>query len=273
MRIFDLVLRNWYVSLQIGRSMQARTANKYSVGYTDWEAAKKAAKGYETAQILSKSVFAAREVKAGRATFERDSVLFYEAQIDHALMTWLQYAERHEKEIRVMDFGGGLGSLYYQHRNLLMQMTNPLWGVIEQPHFVLAGKKEFQTSQLQFFETIESCVSTVRPNFIVISSVLQYMQAPYELLESLLVLGLPYVLIHRTMARRTGKEQIAVQHVDPMIYQSSYPLWFMDANRIENIFAQYGYQVQDCFDPFPSSYFGPDDAQTPYISWFVVKKD
>lgn len=170
--------------------------------------------------------------------------------------------------ISVLDFGGSLGSSYRQNKPFLRN-TSIQWGVIEQKHFVEIGRNEFEDGTLKFFETIHECVSAIHPNFVLISGTLQYMEHPYQVLESILELKIPYILVDRTMARSDQSDEIAVQHVPEQIYKASYPLWFLNANRIEECFAKFGYKLIDRFDPCPGSSFGPEEQPPyPYMGWF-----
>ncbi|WP_345796629.1 methyltransferase, TIGR04325 family [Castellaniella sp. MT123] len=259
--------------MELGKlSPVARVGNEYEVGFKDWTDAAKRATGYDAQAILNKVVDAALQVKDGEVAFERDTVTFKQREVVYQLFAWLMYAASREGALRVMDFGGALGSLYYQHRFLFDRLNDLRWGVVEQSHFVHAGRKDFEDHALYFFETTQECADEIRPNFLLLSSVIQYLESPYQVLAELLDRGVPYVLVDRTMARRGMAEEIAVQHVPPSIYDASYPLWLLDANKLESCFADHGYQVFDNFDPFPGSYFGPAGGRAPYQGWFLVRK-
>jgi putative methyltransferase (TIGR04325 family) len=245
---------------------------RFECGCSNWEEAIKKSTGYDESSILSKAIAAAIEVRDGRAKFERDTVVFYNQEYDYPLLTWLLYAILHAGCVRVLDFGGALGSLYYQHRSLLEQYPGFAWGVVEQEHFVKAGQKEFETEWLHFYNGIKCCFETMRPNFLLISGVLQYLREPYALLAKVLDLRLPFVLIHRTMAQRQLPEQVAIQRVPSTIYDASYPTWILDANRLESEFDLHGYDVLDNFDPHPGAFWGPDNMQMPYQGWFLVRR-
>ncbi|MFC3678317.1 methyltransferase, TIGR04325 family [Ferrovibrio xuzhouensis] len=274
MKSVTLKLGVWRMALEAGRAEGpvSSRGNRFETGFGDWNAAAAAAVGYDATAILDRAVAAARDVRDGRAMFERDTLTFHRREFDHALLAWMLYAGSRGQPLRVLDFGGALGSLYYQHRRWLEHLSGFAWGVVEQAHFVAAGRREFETPALHFFATAEDCVSQLSPDFLLLSSVLQYLPRPHEILGRLLAGQFPFVLIHRTMAQRHGPDEIAVQHVDPAIYPASYPLWLLDAVQLEAIFAEYGYEIVDNFDPYPGSYFGPPGHEAPYQSWFLEKK-
>lgn len=262
-------LANWCLVLELGRKSVPVADEEYEIGFSSWAEAAARTSGYDAQAIFDKAVNAAGLVRDGRATFERDTVTFAKRELAYPLLAWLMYAAQRDGALRVLDFGGALGSLYYQHRFLLDELSDLQWGVVEQEHFVDAGRAGFETTALRFFTSPELCIEAIQPNFLLLSSVLQYIEEPYALLDSLLARRFPYVLVGRTMARRGMKEEIAVQHVPQSIYEASYPLWLLDADRLEAAFSDNGYLVLDNFDPYPGSSFGPVTARAPYQSWFL----
>jgi len=273
MKRYEAQIGAWRIAVELGRlAPVAHVGNEYEIGFKDWADAAACATGYDAQVILDKVVAAALQVRDGEVAFERDTVTFKQREVVYQLLAWLMYVATREGALRVLDFGGSLGSLYYQHRFLFDRLNDIRWGVIEQSHFVHAGRKNFQNRALRFFEDAKECVEEIQPNFLLLSGVLQYLEYPYQVLAELLDRGLPYVLVDRTMARRGMADEIAVQHVPSLIYEASYPLWLLDANKVEMCFADHGYEVLDNFDPFPGSYFGPVGGLMPYQGWFLVKK-
>jgi len=259
---------------QLRHEQEFRKNNVYFEGsYANWKDAQKAAAGYNSPLILEKAVSAMRLVREGKAKYERDTVLFDQVQISYPLLSWLLYAASCTSgRLSVMDFGGALGSSYYQNRTLFDHLSELRWGVVEQENFVSAGIAEFQTDALRFFYSPDECISVLQPNFLLLSSVLQYIERPLDLLGYLLAKNIPYVLIDRTMAHRLGQDRLAVQHVPDWIYKASYPVWFLDAVKLEQCFEQHGYEVIDTFDPHIGSTFGMEGFRAPYMGWFLKKR-
>lgn len=191
--------------------------------YPDWASAVAAAKGYDAANILEIQRAAMRRVRDGEAVYERDSVLFDKIEYFFAtLAALLLIASRTNNRLSVLDFGGALGSSYYQNRALLAHLPEISWHVVEQPHFVSAGQAEFQTGQLRFYPTIRESWAARRPDVVLLSSVLQYLENPNGLLAEIATLGPDYILVDRTPVLDRGPERITVQTVPPVIYPASY---------------------------------------------------
>jgi putative methyltransferase (TIGR04325 family) len=280
MRLFKIHLAGVSVDVQVSRESSSvgaqrqytSTHNTYHGDFTSWQDAIKHAKGYDSPLILKRAVEATRAVVSGDAACERDTVLFDRPQIAHPLLAWLLYAASvNQGYLSVMDVGGALGSSYRQNRPFLSHLQKLRWGVVEQENFVKVGQAEFQTDELQFFPETKDCFQVMEPNFLLLSSVLQYLEHPYQLLAALLQSDIPFVLIDRTMAHRFGRDRLAVQKVPPTIYDASYPVWLLNSDRLEEVFKEAGYETVDHFDPHPGSTFGPPDFSSPYAGWFLRK--
>ncbi len=86
--------------------------------FRSWEHAEKKCTGYDSEIIFNKVKDAARQVKNGDAAFERDSVLFHEPDYSKTLAKAIKLilSAKNAKKINVLDFGGSLGSTYFQNR-------------------------------------------------------------------------------------------------------------------------------------------------------------
>ena len=139
--------------------------------------------------------------------------------------------------LSVVDFGGSLGTTYFQNKYVLDQIKNVSWSIIEQGNFVECGKKYFQDKRLKFYENFEQCLKKERPNILVLSSVLPYLEKPYKFIEDVLNKGFEYILIDRTPFVQC-KDRLTVQRVNPKIYKASYPCWFFDEKKMMKILSR-----------------------------------
>jgi putative methyltransferase (TIGR04325 family) len=177
--------------------------------YASWQDAVAATSGYDQDQILSRILDATRKVESGQAAYERDGVLFDRVQHNWPLLASLVWvAAREAGELRVCDFGGFLGTVYRQSRSFLGHLGHLRSGVVEQPHFVAAGKAEFETQALSFYETLADCSNAIAPTTLLLSSVLQYLPEPYAFLDQAVSLGFPYLVLDRTALIDAPEDQI-----------------------------------------------------------------
>jgi putative methyltransferase (TIGR04325 family) len=205
----------------------------WSGDYDSWHAAKAASSGYDSQVVLDRVKRATLAVKEGRAAYERDSVLFDEVQYSWPLLAGLMWvAARHRGALDVVDFGGALGSSFHQNRRFLQSLDRVRWNVVEQPHFVDCGRQSFETEQLRFYQSIDDCFSAgCTPQVLVLSGVLQYLEDPHALLDS--VRGrFGFILIDLTLVHEGRNDRLTVQTVPSSIYPASYPCWALSQERL-----------------------------------------
>lgn len=220
----------------------------YFGDYSSWEAAKFKSGSYANPEILRRTRDALLKVKTGQAVYERDSVLFDTVHHSWPLLACLQrVALENDGCLSVLDFGGSLGSSYFQCRGFLTTLHKLEWSVVEQKDHVECGKREFEDDILAFYYNVEQCIKIRNPNVILFSSVLQYIEKPYDLLSSILYHGFNNVIIDRSPFRRCKRDMITVQKVSPKIYDACYPSWIFSDSKFKAFFMK-NYQLFAEFD-------------------------
>ncbi|HEU5166443.1 MAG TPA: TIGR04325 family methyltransferase [Chitinophagaceae bacterium] len=199
--------------------------------YNNWDEAAKQSTGYNTDLILQKCKESLIKVRNGEAVFERDSVLFDNIEYSWGVLAGLQKAAiENNNQLCVLDFGGSLGSSYFQNKTFLKNLAKIDWCIVEQKNFVECGKKDFSSEELHFFHSIEECLQLYRPNVLLLSSVMQYLDQPYEWLHRLIRQGIKYIIIDRTPFANSDRDFLTIQHVSKEVYEASYPVWIFDKN-------------------------------------------
>ena len=196
--------------------------------YPDWAAARAASAGYDHAAVLARVLAATREVHAGRAHWERDGMAFSEPMGETPLLAALRQAvPASGRLLRVVDFGGALGSTWWQHRMALRAFARVKWRVVEQPHYVAAGG-EFADDQLSFHLSLADALAADVPDVILLSSVLPYIESPLALLRDIAAQRPAHVIIDRTPLVCAGPTRLAVQHTPLELGGGSYPCWLFE---------------------------------------------
>jgi putative methyltransferase (TIGR04325 family) len=201
--------------------------------YADWEAAVAASTGYDSEEIFRKTCDARLKVLRGEAAYERDSVLF-----DHVEHSWpllahlLWIASLKGNRLRVVDFGGSLGSSYFQNLVYLRHLTELNWCVVEQPRHVDFGKARVADGRLSFAADLDAALASVRPDVALFSGVLMYLQDPWEALGRATEHRVPFVLMDRTLVIGEATDRLMVQVVPPSIFRASYPCWFLSETKL-----------------------------------------
>ena len=198
--------------------------NKFKYGYKSWEEAQSLCTGYSSDSITESVVESSRAVRDGIATYERDGVLFDRIQISWPLLASLLGTPRESDVLRVLDWGGSLGSTYRQNLELINRSGLKVeWTVLEQSHIAEIGNEEFQTDSLRFVSSTDSITGS---NFdvVIFASSLCYLDSPQDAIREVHKLEPKRVVIDRTPVSKSGKDLIGVQKSGGALYKASYPI-------------------------------------------------
>lgn len=238
----------------------------FSGDYKSWEEVEKLCGGYSKTNILDKTLASTLKVKNGEAVFERDSYIFDKVQYSWPLLASLfKVAAENQNSLKVLDFGGALGSHYFQNRGFLKPVKIESWTVVEQPHYVKAGSEQVADGVLSFVESIDEVKNA---DVLILSSVLQYLKAPYEWLDKFIEKGIKYIIIDRTALSLEGRDRLTLQKVPPEIYEASYPAWFLDEKKLLSKFEEKYSLIRD----FNVTIDSADGIPSTYKGYFFVRK-
>ena len=223
--------------------------------YSTWSTAREDSKGYESAAILARVRNATEAVRRGEAAYERDGVLFREEKVAWPVFGALMaVAAQSGGRLDVLDFGGSLGSLYWQHRQLLNRFSDVRWSVVEQAHFAEYGAEHLADDTLRFYSGVDACVAGNAPNAIVLSSVLQYLPEPESILATLSSIDSARILIiDRTPVAPMPESRLVIQHVPPSIYPATYPMWIFAESMLHTWLERYWTRIDRTFGPEPAA--------------------
>lgn len=225
---------------RLTRILRAWKYRGWQGDYRNWEEAMAASSGYDSDEIIEKVRRAALVVKAGKAAFERDSVLFYGEEFNWPLVAAVMTAAAAHGRLNVLDFGGSLGSLWFQHKKYFKIIEDSVWNIVEQEKFVHIGRAEFEDQHLQFFNSAPDAIaSNGKPSILILSSTIQYLREPYKVLANLCRLKIPYLFVDNSYFSSSGRDRLTVQTVPEEIYSASYPAWFLDYRKVIDLVSQY----------------------------------
>ncbi len=219
--------------------------------FPDWNVAKRRSEGYDSAAIARKTLHASLLVRDGKHPYERDGVVFASAQHEWFLPVCamlLRIGIQNGNRIRVLDFGGALGGVFRAARPFLAVLDGITWDIVEQRRIVELGRAHFQRDGLRFFFSVEESVSATRPDVVLLSSVLQYLEDPYRLMADLTQRGIPDILLDRTLFAEGKGDQVMVQVTPRTIYRGSYPVWLLSWQRLRAFVEARGYSLRYEFE-------------------------
>ena len=226
MSSFRSRIKAWVPPAAVG--MLRRTARRgvyFSGNFQTWQEAQSKAEGYDQGAILDRVLNATREVCQGRAVFERDGALFDQKTPPYALLAAVMRVLATQKPIHILDFGGALGSSFFQCRDWIRGIGSVAWSVVEQANFVEAGRAHIHEDGLHFFKSMKECIaSNGAADLILFSGVLQYVPDPWSILSEAVTYGPRMLVIDRTPFHPANSERIRIQHVPTSLGRASYPV-------------------------------------------------
>lgn len=228
---------NWIPPAMVRAIRQIRGGGiRFEGPYATWADASVHCTGYDAEDILAKVLEATLKVKLGKSVFERDSVLFNQIDYTWPMLSGLMWAAaRNKGRLDVLDFGGSLGSSYFQNRRFLQTLPELRWSIVEQAHYVEAGQTHIQDQHLHFYKTIDDCLAVNRPNVILLSSVLQYLEDPIDLIKKLSAIKATCLIIDRTSFSNSTVDTTLIQKVPASIYLASYPMWVFSISKFHQL--------------------------------------
>jgi putative methyltransferase (TIGR04325 family) len=239
--------------------------------YSNWIEAKQDCSGYNEENILNKVKESLLKVKNNEAVYERDSVLFKNKQYSERLLIGLLYiAAKNNYMLNVLDFGGSLGSTYFQNREILAHLKSLKWNIVEQDNFVLEGKKSFENDELKFYSNLKDCIYENSIDVIILSSVLQYLDNPYLFIKELQKFNIKNIIIDRTSFIKGQNERICKQIVPERIYKASYPIHFFIESNFIRIFNE-KYNIKDSFKSYCDGDYIFEDGENAYWKGFRLE--
>jgi putative methyltransferase (TIGR04325 family) len=237
--------------------------------YASWADAQKKANGYDDNVILEKVKEALLKVKKGDAVYERDSVLFNEIEYSWPFLSALMWIAANNKGmLNIIDFGGSLGSSYFQNKHFLETLEGVKWNIVEQEKFVDCGRTYFQDNQLKFYYTIAECLENEKVNALVSSSTIQYIENGDSLLDEMVNHGFEYIVFD-LIPTWDQADRITLQVVPPSIYTASYPCRIMNEQKFLSHFEKH-YTLVTSFESSHTIYI--EGAPLPYKGYIFRKK-
>ena len=210
----------------------------WSGNYKNWAEALQKAKGFDETFVIEQSKEALLKVKNGEAAYERDGVLYQEHNYSWGVLAGLQKAAiENDNSLCIIDFGGSLGRCFYQNIPFLKNLKKVEWCVIEQKKTVECGKTFFENEQLKFYASIEEALQFHKPNVLLLSGVVNYLEYSYKWLDQFNALKIPYVLVDRTSFTSEDKDLVTIQ--ENKEEDSSYPCWFFSESKFIKKFTNY----------------------------------
>jgi putative methyltransferase (TIGR04325 family) len=142
------------------------------------------------------------------------------------------------KPLRVLDFGGGGGDYFYQFQKFVPYIAFD-WTVVETPALAEAMQQKHggESQKIRWVDSLE--MTEDEYDFVLCSSVLQYLEQPFEVLEDL-VKKSGFVIINRIPLIDSSDHFVALQRILTKKKRGSYPAHFFSEKRFLKTLSMYG---------------------------------
>ena len=170
-------------------------------------------------------------VRNGAAVATRDSVILSSPEYQFALLAGLlKHAVAHET-LNVVDFGGSLGSMYFQFKRFAPRAAIR-WNIVELPEMVDCGKEFLESDELGFHGSLEECLRSEHPQVGILSGVLHFVSEPYPLLATFAASTCRGLIIDRVPLTDLQGDMAAAHMVSGTRFASdrSFPCWLFSSN-------------------------------------------
>ena len=199
----------------------------FKFGMRDWKSAQSMSVGYDDPIILERVRVATLLIQDGFEGFHRDGILFSGKKKEQEFLDALNLILVSQTELNVLDFGGDLGSLYFQHKEELDNLQLKIrWNIVEQINYVNLGKQSIKDPRLHFYTDIAELVKDTgkKLDIIILRGVLSYLENCWEVLQELVSLDATVIFVDRTPFTNKKNDDFGIQLISDAIYDTSYPI-------------------------------------------------
>lgn len=214
-----------------------RRGVSFSSPLSSWEEGKRVGAGYQEQEILNRVITARSLAKVGAGKIERDGVVLSappEPPWRLLAAVWLAMS-REQEVVRVLDFGGGLGSTFDLCERWMGNCLELRWFIVEQGHVAAAGRVQNTNERLKFGSSIEEARQEGEYDLCILSGVLQYLRAPEDVATAIVELRPKVVLVERTPVASVVYPLLTVQK-NRYPLAGRYPAWLFPEGYVERLF-------------------------------------
>lgn len=212
--------------------------------FSKWEEAKKITRGYDHQDTAINSFSAVKSRFLEREErFERDGFILKDEAKNLYLSEAIKKVIGKKSELKILDFGGGFGSLYFNNRSILPKAINKDWLIFELDSVVKQSKRVNELKVLKFTNLWKSVLTNARGRFVIFSGVLQYLEDPRFSFEEILKKKPSYIFLDRTpfLSNQQSKNRLCIQINPQILGSSSYPLWLFRPMYFSEILEKHGF--------------------------------
>jgi len=127
---------------------------------------------------------------------------------DYPALYWMQ---RIEGPLRIFDFGGNIGNLYYSYQQYLSNRADLAWTVYDLPAVVAAGRRIAQERHAQFLHFTDRPEADAQTTLLLVSGALHYWEQSVEAMLDRIAIRPSHILVNRTPMHERQRQYVTVQ--------------------------------------------------------------
>jgi putative methyltransferase (TIGR04325 family) len=166
-----------------------------------------------------------------------------------------------EGKANVLDFGGGLGMVYFELARILADRINS-WTVTELPEISSYGNQHLADGRLTF--TDKEPVD--QPDFVIASHVVQYLAKPYDALSKLANLN-PKIIVLHELPLSTKGPQFGIQSLLAELGGGIRPVQFLVSDTIQSAMPDFTLLAE-----IDLPRWAPDVIDTKHVAQLYLRK-
>ena len=204
--------------------------------FKSWDKAKRYSRGYNDKKILEKVITAVKFCQKNKNFFERDGTVIKDKKYPKKIINFLNKKYK-GKTLNVLDYGGSLGSFYFQNIKKLNSIKKVSWSIVEQKSYVDTGNKIFKKKKISFFNNLDFVLKKFVPNVVLFSNSLQYIKNYEKILNKIFkISSVKHIIVDRLIVTKNNKNLIFIQKNPKHHNYTSYPIVFFSKKIFLNIF-------------------------------------
>jgi putative methyltransferase (TIGR04325 family) len=225
--------------------------------FTSWRQAVAQSDTWDAPEITELSLQSALAAKAGKIACEQDGIPLKDPVYSPTVLAFLLLAAAGDGALNIVDFGGGLGSGYFQNARLLRWMSSSVrWNIVERSLFVKLGIEHFQNDALRFYSSLGEAIANSKSDSLIFTGSLQFIEEPFALINEAARSAVRILAFDRTLTWGKGDDGIFLQRPDPeRYYRATYACRCFSKHRFIARLAELGFALVEDFTPDPYANF------------------
>jgi len=215
-----------------------KTHYGFKGNYSNWEIAAAQCIGWNSADILEKVSASTLAIKNNTDFFERDGEIITSKNYNFPVLASLMRSiNQKDYALNVLDFGGSFGSHYFRFKHFFDPALKLNWSVVEQEHYVVHAKNNFENAELNFHTTVNDALQNTKINTFFSSGTIQYLEKPYDFINELIDNAFDFIILDRIFLIDSETDRIVMQDVNPeLFYEASFPARLFNETNFINAF-------------------------------------